>query len=108
VARLTQDELLNLIIQWVRENGQTGEFPDQKITAETDLMAAGLLDSFGFIDLVLFLEAQCGARINLAEVDPGEFTVVMGLCNIALAGMEPDPLQPPDDLAFAGAQPFSD
>lgn len=82
---LTQHELAELIIQWVKENKQSADFPDSQISEGTDLMAVGLLDSFGFVDLVLFLEEQCGTKINLVDVDPGEFTVVKGLCNITLA-----------------------
>jgi acyl carrier protein len=90
VISLTQDELAELIIQWVKENKQSADFPDSQITEDTDLMVAGLLDSFGFIDLVLFLEEQCNTKINLADVDPSEFTMVKGLCNIALANAAAD------------------
>jgi acyl carrier protein len=85
VISLTQHELAELIIQWVKENKQSADFPDSQISVGTDLMAVGLLDSFGFVDLVLFLEEQCGTKINLVDVDPSEFTVVKGLCNITLA-----------------------
>ena len=87
---LTQHELAELIIQWVKENKQSADFPDSQITEDTDLMAAGLLDSFGFVDLVLFLEEQCGTKINLVDVDPSEFTMVKGLCNIALSNAAVD------------------
>jgi len=78
-------QLTNLIIQWVRENTQSDRFSEPEITEDTDLMASGLLDSFGFIDLLVFVESQTGIKVNLADVDPGEFTVIRGLCNIALA-----------------------
>jgi len=80
----SQRELTDLIIQWVRDNRPPDDFADPEITEETDLMASGLLDSYGFVDLLLFLEQQTGAKVDLAEVDPSEFTVVKSLCRIVL------------------------
>jgi len=59
-------------------------------------MASGLLDSFGFIDLLLFIESQSGTKIDLMDVDPSQFVVVKGLCNIALANSNNDLGQPLD------------
>jgi acyl carrier protein len=91
VTSLTQKQVADLIIQWVRDNRQPGDFADPEITENTDLMAAGLLDSFGFVDLLLFLEGQTGAKVDLTEVDPSEFTVVKSLCNIVMASSELQP-----------------
>jgi acyl carrier protein len=88
--------MTELIIEWVRENGQSEPFSDPEITEETDLMASGLLDSFGFIDLLLFIESQSGTKIDLMDVDPSQFVVVKGLCNIALANSNNDLGQPLD------------
>jgi acyl carrier protein len=100
VATLKQNELTDLIIQWVRNNRQPGDFSNPEITESTDLMAAGLLDSFGFVDLLLFLEAQTGTRVDLTDVDPSEFTVVKSLCNIVVASRNGDslPLQQVSEL----------
>lgn len=92
MATLKQNELTDLIIQWVRDNRQPGDFSNPEITESTDLMAAGLLDSFGFVDLLLFLEAQTGTRVDLTDVDPSEFTVVKSLCNIVVASRNGDSL----------------
>jgi acyl carrier protein len=92
--------MTNLIIQWVRDHRQSDHFSDPEITEDTDLMAAGLLDSFGFIELLLFVEGQSGNKVDLTDVDPSEFTAVKGLCNIALSGSN-NHLQP-IDIARAG------
>lgn len=84
--RLPHHELVDIVIHWVRENRQSWDLPDPVINQDTDLIASGLLDSFGFVDLVLFLETECGIKVDLGNADPAEFTVVKGLCNIALAG----------------------
>jgi acyl carrier protein len=93
VTILKQNELTELIIQWVRDNRQPGDFSNPEITESTDLMAEGLLDSFGFVDLLLFLEGQTGTRVDLTDVDPSEFTVVKSLCNVVVASSTGDSLQ---------------
>ena len=91
MASFTQPQLTALIIDWVRDNRQPGDFADPAINENTDLMAAGLLDSFGFVDLLLHLEGQTGIKVDLTEVDPSEFTVVKSLCNVVLASQELQP-----------------
>jgi len=93
VTTLNQNALTGLIIQWVRDNRQPGDFSDPEIKETTDLLANGLLDSFGFVDLLLFLEGQTGIKVDLRGVDPAEFTVVKSLCNIVLASRNGDSLQ---------------
>lgn len=90
---LTQENLTDLIIQWVRDNRQPGDFSDPEITETTDLMSAGLVDSHGFVDLLLFLEEETGKKVDLTEVDPSEFTVVKSLRNIVLAGSNSEAMQ---------------
>jgi len=63
-------------------------------------MAGGLLDSFGFVDLVLFIEQRTGIKIDLADADPSEFTVVKGLCKIVLSSRNGD-YQQPIDIALS-------
>jgi acyl carrier protein len=104
VASLERTRLTNLIIQWVRNNGQTGELSHAEIGENTDLMAAGLLDSFGFIDLVLYLEDQCNVKIELTDVEPDEFTVIKGLCNIVLSGPAGGHQQPIEKAANSDLQ----
>ena len=80
---LSESQLIDLVMDWVRLNQQSGN-RSVEITPETDLLGGGLLDSFGFVDLLVYVESLDGCKINLAEADPTEFTVVKGLCRIAL------------------------
>ena len=78
-----EGDLVELVVKWVRENAATnGSGPE--VTADTDLMESELLDSFGFVELMMFLESQTGHKIDLTDVDPSEFSVVKGLSKIAL------------------------
>jgi acyl carrier protein len=80
----TENELFDLVINWVRKNNLKGDLADVAIAADTNLLETGLLDSFGLVDLILFIENQSGCKIDLTDVDPEQFSVVKGLCQLAL------------------------
>ena len=72
ITRTSEAEaaLIASVIDWVREHRQLGSSGDVEISAGTDLLASALLDSMGIVDLI--------------DEDPNEFSVVEGLCRIAL------------------------
>lgn len=80
---LSEHDLVELIVAWVKENGSRAKTRTLEINGDTDLVASGVLDSFGFVDLIVYLEAF-GCRMDLTDADPAEFSVVKGLCRIAL------------------------
>jgi acyl carrier protein len=80
---LSESQLVDLVIDWVYSNKLSGN-GSTEITLDTDLIGAGLLDSFGFVDLLVYIESLGGCKVDLTEADPVEFTVVKGLCRIAL------------------------
>ena len=82
MPKLTQSNFTEIVISWIKEHGQVDASADKELTETTDLIATGLLDSFGFVDLFLFLEAQSGRKIDLTDADPTEFATVGGLYRI--------------------------
>jgi acyl carrier protein len=76
-------ELVDLAVNWVREHGLINGLDGAKVTADTDLLDGGLLDSVGFVDLILFIEAQSGCKIDLTDIDPAELSVLSTLCRVA-------------------------
>ena len=81
----TQNDFTCLAIAWIKEHQQAGNSAaDGEITQDTDLIATGVLDSQGFIDLFLFLETRSGCKIDLTDVEPSEFSTVRGLCRSVL------------------------
>jgi acyl carrier protein len=80
----TQRELLDLVIDWIKQNKLPTDDGDSQIAPNTDLITSGLLDSLRFIELIQFIETQIGCRIDLMNVAPSEFTVVKDLCDIGL------------------------
>jgi acyl carrier protein len=80
---VAEKELIDLVVGWVKKNGLNGS-SHTEICESTNLLESGLLDSFAFVDLVLFIENYTGKKLDLIDVDPEEFTVVESLCHLAL------------------------
>ncbi|PYU24199.1 MAG: hypothetical protein DMG32_14485 [Acidobacteria bacterium] len=83
------EQLQQLVIEWIKANKRTSNHAE--IAAETELLGTGILDSFGFLDLIMHIESKTGLQINLADADPSQFAVVRGLCNLALSQGQPCP-----------------
>ena len=80
---ISEAELTDRVIAWVRQNKQISNAAGGEITPDTDLLASGLLDSLGFIELITFIESLDGCGVDLTDVDPGDFAMVRGLCKLA-------------------------
>jgi acyl carrier protein len=83
---MTQDQFVELLADWFRANKQTST--DLKITADTELLGSGLLDSFDFLDVIVYIENKTGKKIDLSVADPNQFSIVSGLYQLATAGDE--------------------
>lgn len=88
---MTQDQFLELLTNWLRANKQTPD--DLRITADTELLGSGLLDSFDFLDLIVHIESKTGRKIDLSVADPNQFSLVRGLWSLALSAEAPGPQQ---------------
>ena len=84
MTNLTEEQLWDVVLNWVRENSHNPEATNGKLDKDTDLMEIGALDSIAFIDLIGFIEEKTRSRIELADIDPEEFMTVGGLCRHAL------------------------
>jgi acyl carrier protein len=84
------------VMQWLREHKQTNSSAHVEITEDTNLMDSGILDSLGFIELLLFIDSKSGCQIDLTDVDPAEFSVVKSLCEIALRNHQKESSNAPD------------
>jgi acyl carrier protein len=56
------------VLEFIRE-----ERPDLTITAETELMEAGVLDSIALVKSIQFLEGTFGISIPDSDIDPTVF-----------------------------------
>ena len=78
MSPMSEEELIDRIIKWVRENKYA------EIRADTDLITTGLLDSIDIVDLFMFIEGLIGCKIDLTDVDLSEFSVPKRICSVAL------------------------
>ena len=63
--------------------------PLPELTPQSNLLELDVLDSLGFVQMLMGLEAEFGLELDLAELDPEEFTVLAGLVAIALKAGQP-------------------
>jgi len=55
---------------------------DSSIEVDADLFEGGILDSFGLVDLVTFLEGETGLSISEEDMDDPRFTTVAGIVEV--------------------------
>jgi acyl carrier protein len=67
-------------LDWVRAHAVPGAHTNIDLGPTTDLLTTGLLDSFAFADLIMFLEERSGGTVDLEPLDPEAFSNVAGLC----------------------------
>jgi acyl carrier protein len=79
-----EDELMESIEKWIRRTRDAAHSGPMEMTEETDLIASGILDSLGFIELMLYLETLTEEKIDLNDADPKDFTTMRGLCRTIL------------------------
>ena len=52
---------------------------------DTDLLATGLLDSLGFVDLLLELERRFGVRVAMESIEPENFSSIANIAEFIVA-----------------------
>lgn len=84
MTAMQDQELRALVKEWVRVNSRAPDAKSVAIGDDTDLLATGLLDSLGFVELLAYVELTTGRAVDLSDADPSEFTTVTGFCRFAL------------------------
>ena len=69
-----QEFIISTIQQILDDKGS-----DITFDIETNLIQEGVLDSLGFINLLMNLENEFDLDIDFSELDPAEFTTIRGL-----------------------------
>lgn len=77
-------ELADRLIEQIRRNTTSKISVNTEITPGTDLLTAGILDSIGFVELLMSIETEYGYQIDLVDADPAQFSTINGLCELAL------------------------
>jgi acyl carrier protein len=84
VRTTTERELADCLIEQIRRNSNGTSSVNTKIELDSDLLTAGILDSIGFVELLMFIETEYGYKIDLIDADPAQFSTIKGLCELAL------------------------
>jgi acyl carrier protein len=75
-----------LVVDWLDDQYHFGE-TESLLGGDEDrsFLEHGVLDSLGFVRLVLYLEARCGVRIDRRDLSPANFgslqRIVSYLCD---------------------------
>jgi len=69
------------VLEFVRSRGPR----HADVTADTDLLDGGLLDSLLLTDIILHLEGRYGIEFEGADVTPGNFRSVSAIVTLVLA-----------------------
>lgn len=65
--------LRELVIDWLDDRYHFGEAASLIRDDEMSFLKNGILDSLGFVQLVLFLENRLGLRIDRSSLNPDNF-----------------------------------
>lgn len=72
----SQTVVRTLIHQFVARHNNVAPDTLPALLGERDLFAEGLLDSFGFVELLTYLADETGRELDLSDIDPSELTLV--------------------------------
>jgi acyl carrier protein len=70
---MQQDELRQLIVDWLDDNYHFGDAASLIRDDEMSFLENGVLDSLGFLQLVLFLEGRLGLSIDRQKLTRDNF-----------------------------------
>jgi len=82
---LKENDLIGLVVDWVENNSQNPDETNGGIEAGADLLSSGILDSVGFVELLVFVEEKTGRELDISEIDPEQFGTIGALCKYAIA-----------------------
>jgi acyl carrier protein len=66
--------LRKLVVDWLDDNYHFGD-AERMIGGDDDLsfLRNGILDSLGFVKLILYLEAACSVKLDRKDITPANF-----------------------------------
>jgi acyl carrier protein len=73
-------EFNNAIIDYLKASIPQG-VEVSEITLETDLISTGIIDSFGIVGIVMFLEDTYGIEVSDDDIDPDIFRTVVSIAS---------------------------
>ena len=81
---IAYQDVVEVVTRWVLQNRLDPLGDAGSVTPETDVLASGLLDSLGLVNLVAYIESVVRCRIDLLDIDSTVFSTIRGLCDHAV------------------------
>jgi acyl carrier protein len=75
------EDARELIVQYIERSAGGGV--GRRVTDATDLLQDGLIDSFGFVELIDLLELASGTELHLEKLPPADIARVGALAALA-------------------------
>ena len=82
------NELREMVLEIIAHKIEAAGLNRQEFDDGIDLLQSGLIDSFGFLDLVAEIENRSGIEIDLAKLDESNFTTLRGFITKVLGVSE--------------------
>lgn len=79
MSNYTFDEVRKIVLDAIEENINRAGYDYHSIPDETNLMVSGILDSFGFLELLASIEDSAGLDMDYSKLDSESFTTLQGL-----------------------------
>lgn len=83
-----EQDLVEQALEWVRAHRVDGVDHHDRgtthtpVTAATDLLELGVLDSLGFVQLIAFLSERSGRTRDLVDLEVDDLATVTSLCRV--------------------------
>ena len=83
---MSENTVKQLIIDWLDDNYHFGDAME-KIGADEDksFLQNGILDSMGFVKLILFIEQTCKVQLNRKDISPANFDSLKRIVEYVMA-----------------------
>lgn len=82
---MTFDDFRAIVLDSFRSTSERNAADFETIGRTDDLFGSGMVDSHMFIELCLHIEAKTGKAIDIAELDPEQFSTMDGLYGLVAA-----------------------
>jgi len=76
----TTEDIRSLLLGRLNSSLDAKNLHSQDIADDFDLLTEGVIDSMGFIELIVFFEQKFNTEIDFDEMDAEELTLVGPLC----------------------------
>jgi acyl carrier protein len=85
---LDEKSLRAKIVEYLNKNANVGK--EGLGADDRDLIDSGVIDSFGLLDLIGFLETEFNIRIDASGIDPANFNTLAKIVGVVKAATAKD------------------